>query len=70
MLDICKMAESMARWLPTGDQDALQIPAVQQLVAQPTHDTRQSRGSETRTFIIAMESSQKTICPASPQVIE
>lgn len=58
----------MARWLPTGVQDALQIPAVQQLVAQPTHDARQSRGNQTRQFVIAMESSQETFCPAGPQV--
>lgn len=58
----------MARWLPTGVQDALQIPAVQQLVPQPAADARESRGRQTRKLATTMEPGQETFSPAGSQV--
>lgn len=58
----------MARWLSTSVQNAFQIPAIQQLVAQPAADTSQSRGRQTRQFTTSVESGKKAVCPASSQV--
>ena len=58
----------MARWLSTSVQNAFQIPAIQQLVAQPAADTRQSRGRQTRQFITPVESGKEAVSPASSQV--
>ena len=58
----------MARWLPTGVQDALQIPAVQQLVSRPADGARKSGGRQTRQLASAVESGQKTFSPAGSQV--
>jgi hypothetical protein len=58
----------MARWLSTSVQNAFQIPAIQQLVAQPAADTSQSRGRQTRQFTTSVESGKETVSPASSQV--
>lgn len=58
----------MARGVPAGGENALQVSAVQQLVAESSSRSRKSRGGQTCSLAPAVESREAPVCPASAQV--